>query len=188
VVEEQDPKLLEPFIVAAQELAQEGVRAITTTCGFLVIFQREMAAAVRIPVFTSSLLQIPSVYRMLRPDQKVAVMTGSSRTLHRSVLKAAGADDVPVVVAGLDDSREYVYARYQMNQLDPEKARAEVLSAAQKLLVQEPNVGAFVLECANLPPYSKALRDATGLPVFDIVTLTKWVYSSLVQQEYQGYM
>ena len=35
-----DAGLLEPFVVAAQELEAEGVKAITTSCGFLAPFQK----------------------------------------------------------------------------------------------------------------------------------------------------
>lgn len=47
-----DPDLLKPFIEGAKELIAQGVKAITTSCGFLVIFQREMADALPVPVFT----------------------------------------------------------------------------------------------------------------------------------------
>ena len=52
-------KLLEDMIQLAKELEKEGVRAITTSCGFNAIFQEALANAVDIPVFTSSLLQVP---------------------------------------------------------------------------------------------------------------------------------
>ena len=51
VVKEADTRLLEPFIEAARSLEKEGVKAIGTSCGFLAIFQRELADAVDIPVF-----------------------------------------------------------------------------------------------------------------------------------------
>ncbi len=37
----------------AKEVEKEGVRAITTSCGFNAIFQEALANAVNIPVFTS---------------------------------------------------------------------------------------------------------------------------------------
>ena len=40
------------------------MQAITTNCGFLAKFQREIAAAVTVPVFTSSLMLVPMVHRM----------------------------------------------------------------------------------------------------------------------------
>ena len=60
-----------PFIEAAKDLEKEGVRAITTSCGFLALFQKEMAAAVNIPVLTSALLLVPLVYKMLGSNKKV---------------------------------------------------------------------------------------------------------------------
>ena len=95
VVKEADPALLNPFIKAAQELEQEGVMAITGSCGFLALFQDDLADSVNIPVFTSSLIQIPMVYRMLRRNQKVGILTASISTLTGAQLKAAGADAVP---------------------------------------------------------------------------------------------
>ena len=68
VVKEADSELLAPFIAAARELEQEGVMAVTGSCGFLALFQDELADSVNIPLFTSSLIQIPMVYRMLHED------------------------------------------------------------------------------------------------------------------------
>lgn len=67
VVQEGDPALLEPFLSAAAELERAGVSAITTSCGFLAMFQQELAARVKIPVFASSLLQVNLVSSTLAP-------------------------------------------------------------------------------------------------------------------------
>src|SRR5881628_761607 len=53
--------LLAAFVEGAQELEREGVGAITTSCGFLIKYQRELARVVRVPVLTSSLLLVPLV-------------------------------------------------------------------------------------------------------------------------------
>src|SRR5688572_32269566 len=47
--------LLADFVEAAHELVRNGAEAITTNCGFLSLFQSELAAAVNAPVATSSL-------------------------------------------------------------------------------------------------------------------------------------
>jgi len=78
LIRERDPELLEPFIKAAQELEREGVKAITGSCGFLALHQKALADAVDIPVFMSSLIQVPLVSRMLRSDQKVGVVVANS--------------------------------------------------------------------------------------------------------------
>jgi hypothetical protein len=40
-------------------------------------------------------------------------------------------------------------------------------------------IRAFVLECTDLPPFSKAIRQYTRLPVFDFITLTNFVHAGL---------
>src|SRR5712692_11285688 len=73
VVRGRHRDLLPRFIEGARCLEGEGVRAITTSCGFLARFQGDLAAAVSIPVFTSSLMLVPLplVHRMLPPDRAV---------------------------------------------------------------------------------------------------------------------
>ena len=200
-----DPALLEPFIKAAKELEAEGVKAICTTCGFLGVFQRELAAAISVPVFASSLLQIPMISRMLRPDQKVGILTADASNFGERLLEGVGAKGVPVVVRGLEDKQEFregiLVGRDWLDvrqveqevvsaakEMDVEKAAVEVAAVGRKMLAEEPSIGAFVMESACLPPYSKALRDATGLPVFDFITLINWVYSAVVQRTYAGYL
>src|SRR5580698_7496560 len=51
--------LLEDFLAAASELVAQGAEAITTNCGFLSLFQKELADRVGVPVATSSLMQVP---------------------------------------------------------------------------------------------------------------------------------
>ena len=53
--------LLNTFCAHAIALEREGAKAITTSCGFLVLLQRELQDAVAIPVVTSSLLQLPEL-------------------------------------------------------------------------------------------------------------------------------
>src|SRR5690242_21855162 len=54
VVVERDPRLVAPFVAAARELERDGVAAIATSCGFLALFQRELAASVAVPLWTSN--------------------------------------------------------------------------------------------------------------------------------------
>jgi hypothetical protein len=47
----------------------------------------------------------------------------------------------------------------------------EMVTFAQRVAREYPEVGALVLECTNFVPYSQAMRRATGLPVYDLYTL-----------------
>jgi Asp/Glu/Hydantoin racemase len=174
--------LLPAFIEGARQLEREGVGAITTNCGFLVTFQRELAASVRVPVFTSSLLLVPLVHRLLPPGRRVGIMTVSAATLGPAHLEGAGIGrDIPVAVAGLETEKEFT--RVLLGDelvLDVDVAREEHVRVARHLVAENPDVGAIVLECTNMPPYSADIQRETGLPVFDIVSLVTMVHGALL--------
>jgi hypothetical protein len=167
--------LLPAFVDGARQLEREGVGAITTNCGFLVTFQRELAASVSVPVFASSLLLVPLVHRMLSPG------TVSAVALTPAHLEGAGiGSDVPIAVAGLETEKEFTRVLLGDElELDVDLAREEHGRVARRLVTQHPDVGAIVLECTNMPPYSADIQRETGLPVFDIVSLVTMVHGAL---------
>ena len=173
--------LLPAFVEGARALEREGVGAVTTNCGFLVKYQREMAAAVTIPVFTSSLLLVPLVHRMLPAGKRVGIMTVNSASLGPEHLAGAGiAPDTPLAVAGLEGEKEFtrVLLGDEM-ELDPELAREEHVRVARRLVSEHPDVGAIVLECTNMPPYTADIQRETGRPVFDITSLVRMAHDAL---------
>ncbi len=169
--------LLPLFVEGARSLEREGVRAITTSCGFLARFQGELAASVRVPVFTSSLMLVPIVHRMLAPGRVVGIMTVDTTALDARHLAGAGVpSEMGVVVAGLETEREFTRVLLgDLPALDVETARAEHAAVARRLVAAHPEIGAIVLECTNMPPYRQAIQEATGLPVFDVTTLVRMV-------------
>jgi hypothetical protein len=179
---ETDPTLLEPFAAGARELEAEGVRAITTTCGFLSIFQRELAAAVRVPVLSSSLLQVPLAARVIRPDQKVAILTGGVLTERHFAGAGWSPRDLPVVVSVLPSDSQFVKVYYSKvpepaaPDADTDVLAREILDLATRTMASHPDVGAFVLECTNFVPYGQAIRRTLRLPVFDVYTLVTHAY------------
>src|SRR2546428_740326 len=101
VVRHGQRELLPAFIEGARTLEREGVRAVTTNCGFLAKFQSEVAASVSIPVFTSSLMLVPLVHRMLAPGRTVGIMTVDASSLRPEHSTGAGiTKSIPTVVAG----------------------------------------------------------------------------------------
>ncbi|MBN9455798.1 MAG: aspartate/glutamate racemase family protein [Bosea sp. (in: a-proteobacteria)] len=172
--------LLPDFIAAARELVGLGAEAITTNCGFLSLFQRELAAAVKVPVATSSLMQVPWVQATLPPGQRVGIVTVSAATLTPAHLEAAGAPlDTPVT--GTENGREFfrVLIKAEKDDMDVDLARQDVVDAALTLVARHPEVGAIVLECTNMPPYAAAVQEATGLPVYDIYSMVSWFHAGL---------
>ena len=173
--------LLPAFIEGARALEREGVGAVTTNCGFLVKFQRELAAAVKVPVFTSSLLLVPLVHRMLPPGRRVGVLTVNAETLGREHLDGAGiGPDIPLAIAGMEGEKEFTRVMLGDElELDVDLAREEHVRVARRLMNEHPDVGAIVLECTNMPPYAADIQRATGLPVFDVLSLVHLVHDAL---------
>jgi Asp/Glu/hydantoin racemase len=168
--------LRDDFIAAARALVAEGAEAITTNCGFLALFQRELAAAVGVPVATSALLQVPWVQALLPPGQRVGVVTVSAGSLSPQHLAAAGVPaDTPI--AGTEGGTEFFRTLIlgEKEDLDVAAAEADILDAGAELVRRHPDVGAIVLECTNMPPYAAALRRALDRPVFDIYSLVIWL-------------
>lgn len=182
VVRQGARDLLPAFIEGARALEREGVRAITTSCGFLARYQQELASAVSVPVFASSLILVPLVFRMLPAGKAVGILTIDSASLTPTELAGAGVPtDMPVVVAGMDAEEEFHRAILEDRvALDVERSRAEHVRVASRLVATHPNVGAIVLECTNMPPYRADIQRATGLPVFDIVHLVILIHQALV--------
>src|SRR5437870_10176871 len=87
--------LLPAFVQGARALEGEGVGAITTSCGFLAKYQQELAAAVRVPVFTSSLLMVPLVHRLLPAGRRVGCNAQNAAACGRGLLVVAV---IPIVV------------------------------------------------------------------------------------------
>jgi Asp/Glu/hydantoin racemase len=174
-----DASLVPGFIAAGRRLAEEGCSGIVTTCGFLVRHQSALAAALPVPVATSALLQLPLVERTLPRGRRAGVVTFSASDLDVEALAAAGASaDTPI--AGLRaDGHLATVIRNGAATLDIARARDETVDAARRLVASHRDVGAIVLECANLPPYRDAVRAATGLPVFDAAGFAHWLHAAL---------
>jgi Asp/Glu/hydantoin racemase len=178
--------LLESFLDAAVELVALGAEAITTNCGFLSLFQRELAAHVRVPVATSALMQVPWVQAMLPPGQRVGVITVAARSLTARHLEAAGVPpDTPI--AGTEEGREFfrVLILGESQDMDVDLAEADILDAGRRLMARHPDIGAIVLECTNMPPYAAALRRTLGVPVFDIYSLVTWLHAGLRPRRFE---
>jgi hypothetical protein len=179
VVHDGAAGLKDVFIEAAKEVVALGADGIGTTCGFLSLFQEEIAAAAGVPVATSSLMQVPWVQALLPAGKRVGVITVSAESLTPAHLEAAGVPlDTPVV--GTEGGREFTRVMLEDElSIDVEAAREDLLAAGRTLVDQHDDIGALVLECANMGPFARDLNNAFGLPVFDVVSFLTWVQAGL---------
>lgn len=176
--------LLENFIQAARELVDDGVDGITTNCGFLSLFQNELADAVGVPVATSSLMQVEMVNRLLPRGKRAGILTISGSTLTPLHLEKAGVPE-GTPIGTTEGGREFTRVILGNElELDVEAARQDNLEAAQALLAANPDLGAIVLECTNMVPYAADIRAVTCLPVFSIETFIRWFQAALQPRVY----
>jgi hypothetical protein len=175
---EPDPELLGPFIDGVRDLEREGVRAVITSCGYLAIYQRELADAVSVPVFASPLLQVPIAAQCIRRDQRVGILTARAVLTERHFRGVGWSPaEVPVVQLAPPESSEFVRTFVgNRTHVDTDDLEDEIAKLAKSLTRHHPDVGAIVLECANLSPFSQTVRRVTGLPVFDLYTLGMHAY------------
>ncbi len=166
VVRQGAEGLLDTFIAAARELVDDGVDGITTNCGFLALFQEEIAAAVAVPVATSSLMQVGLVNQLLPTAKRAGILTVSATSLTpRHLEKANVPPDTPIGTT--EGGREFTRAILGNElELDVEAARADNVEAALALKQGHPDLGAIVLECTNMVPYAADIRAATGCRSF----------------------
>ncbi|MEM9321139.1 MAG: aspartate/glutamate racemase family protein [Pseudomonadota bacterium] len=184
VVRQRAEGMLDALIDVARELVKDGADGITTNCGFLSLFQKELAEAVQVPVATSSLMQVEMVNRMLPANKRAGILTISASTLTQEHLQAAHVpQDTPIGTT--EGGQEFTRAILGNEMaLDTDKARTDNIEAALALKSNHPELGAIVLECTNMCPYAADIQQATGLPVFSMVTFVSWFQAGLAPPKY----
>jgi len=180
ILENPCQHVLQSMIGEARKMEAQGIRAITTSCGFNAVFQRELADSVSVPVFTSSLMQIPLVQNMLGKQQTVGVITAKKSALTEKHLQAVGVNKhISIHIEGLEACTEWNKIFSSPNEaIDIPTVKNDVVLIACSMMKMA-DIGAFILECTDLPPFADAIRKATGRPVFDFVTLTNFTYQAI---------
>ncbi len=124
---------LDAFIAAARDLVRDGVDGITTNCGFLALFQEELADAVQVPVATSSLMQVAMVNRLLPKGKRAGILTISGSTLTSEHLNKAGVPE-GTPIGTTEGGREFTRAILGNEpELDVDLARQDNVDAALAL-------------------------------------------------------
>lgn len=184
-----DDEQLARLVEVAQSLEADGVRAIVGGCGFLARYQDDLAAAVRVPVVTSSLLQVPLVQSLIGPRNRVGILTAHGGVLEEDPFDSWGwaLSGANVAIAGLEDTKHFAATvRGAVPSVDPPEIESEVVEAAMKLREFHQDLGALVFECTNLGPFARAVQGATGLPVFDVITLGTMVGHAVLRRPFIG--
>ena len=183
------PADIQRIVDTVKSLEDDGVRAVVTACGFFSVVQEILADSVNIPVFTTPLLMVSQIVRLIGSNRSVCIITASKRLLVSDYLTAAGIElDMPVNIVGMEPSAEF-YATHMggtRTTWDVDLQRRELIEIVQNAVLQFPNIGAFLLECSQLPTFSADIQDVVNLPVFDYIGFIDMIHRSVVQRRYSG--
>jgi len=177
--------LIEDFLIAGEALIAEGCGALVTSCGFMARHQSVLSTKLSVPIATSSLLQLPMVSTLIGQERKVGVITYDDAGLDDAIFAACGAD-VSTPRIGMPDGGAFRELIEGSGTYDRVALEAEIIHAAQELKSREHDLGAVVLECTNMPPFAQAVAKACGLPVFDVLSLGHWLFSSTSSRAFAG--
>ncbi len=184
-------EVYDQILIACRKLENEGCRAISSACGFFGNYQSRLAAEMDIPIAISSLVQIPWIAALLKPEQKIGILTADKASLTNQLLDSCGVSEnlkKRLVIKDLRHEKEFSCILEGRGEFDNGVVRDEVAGKALEIMNEHDEVGAILLECSDMPPYAYAVQAVTKLPVFDFVTLIRWLHSSVCQRPYYGFI
>ncbi|MDP0926933.1 aspartate/glutamate racemase family protein [Paracoccus onubensis] len=177
--------LAAPWIEGAKELERQGCLAITTSCGFAILYQQMLAEAVSIPVWSSSLLLAPFILSGLPASRRLGIITAEASALGPSHFALAGVDPARCAMIGMEGCPEFAATAWQdRTTLDVDRQEEEAVSVARRLAAQTPDLGAILLECSLLPPYAAMIQKAVPVPVFDFTHLVRLAHDTARRQPF----
>ncbi|OWZ51998.1 hypothetical protein C356_02072 [Cryptococcus neoformans c45] len=183
--------LVDAFVREGKKMIEEDACvAFVTSCGFLATMHPFLAN--RLPFMgTTSLLQVTWLQSSFFPgsDSKdsVGVVTFKKSALTVKHLISVGAHPETPVYGLPEDPKTAIFRGVLDERIpyDYEGMEKEVVDAALILVKKHSKVKAIVLECTNMPPFTHAVEQATGLRVWDVLTLGKWLYAGALPKNYR---
>ena len=169
-----EDEMIDAFVQGAILLEQQGARVIGTSCGFMAPYQETISRAVKVPVLVSALVLMPFLRTLYGPDAPFGVLTFDADNLQPFHFNTCF--DQNISIQGLPKYGElFQCITNDQTTLNRELAQKEVLEATDRLLKNQPDIRAIIIECTNISPYKAAIRQRTGLNVFDLVDALQWM-------------
>lgn len=181
---EGDPTLEQLVLNAAKKLEGAGVKAIVGACGYFAHFQQSVANAVDVPVYMSSLCQLPMIRMGCGTDGEIGVLCANGESLDEKILSQIGESAEGLVIEDVSKLDSFAAIRWGKDVLDNAALASDLADLAAQMRKDRPNMKAVLLECSDLPPYAYDIQQACGLPVYDFITLIEWAARSVTQRRY----
>lgn len=184
----EDEEALEIVLEAARKLEEQGVRMITSDCGFMMVFQEYLKENLDTTVCLSSLIQLPFILQCTKGHEKIAVLTASGDTIGPVIERFFGKETIDrLVIKGLEKKQHFYEAIVvEKGQLNVDQIQDEIAETVTECM-QEDTIGAILLECSIMPPYGNSVYDVSKVPVYDFQTMIHFVYTTVVKKTYEGF-
>ena len=189
ILEPADEYSIAQITQAAQALEQNGAKLIVGACGYFIKFQEHVKDAVNVPVALSSLLQIPMIISNLSRQQSLGVVTAVEGQVDEAMLLASGvASPDRIVVAAIEQGGNFFDCGLGRSDVFiPDELEANVLATVRKMVAENPAIGAILLECSEFPPFAAAVSEATGLPIFDFISMIDYFAGALKPRTFNDF-
>mmetsp|Transcript_34702 Transcript_34702/g.68529 ORF Transcript_34702/g.68529 Transcript_34702/m.68529 type:complete len:328 (-) Transcript_34702:323-1306(-) len=167
------------ILMSVEYLEKHNVKGIVGDCGFMLFFQRLVRNHTRLPVCLSPLSLVPSVDTFFGLSRcsgacLLIILTANAsslETLHPLMKRECSVDptDTSHMIVGCEDlpGFEAVALGTEVNTV---VVQEHVVKRCKQLVAERPEIAGFLFECTELPHYADAVREATGLPVWDAIS------------------
>ena len=188
------PVVMKKIIAACKRLTMQGVTTLIGNCGFFANYQPEVAASLDpgVQFFNGSLMQLPMLLTSVGANKKVGILTASKKLLMPSpAIKNSGVSDADkkrLVVYGNEDGKQMNRVTGEAGSYSPKKLEKELVDLAKKMVKENPDVGAILLECTEFPPHASAIQNAVRLNVWDFTTMAEFMHAGAMRKPFTGWM
>lgn len=161
-------------VAAARRLQARGASVVVGACGSFGHYQTRVADSLEIPAFMSILTQVPFLLRALPRSARLGIVFASARSYTELIRRECGIDDdafARTVAISACDVPAFAPILEQRAGLDGEALERELVELLVDARRRYPEIGAWLLQCSDLPPFRAAIQHATGRPVFDMTLL-----------------
>ena len=154
--------------------------AITGNCGFMIHFQQEVSDLTDVPVFLSSLVQLPTLLCCSNREAKFIMITANSCSA-QLINTVCGIDRYidRLYILGCE-SIESCSGVERGETLNLDLLGPELLQEVKLLIQRDASITSIILECTELPSIANVLRQKTGLAVYDIVTCCNYFMGCII--------
>ena len=188
---------LNAVIASAKRLERLGCKAIVAECGFFFHYQKEIVKHVNIPVFMSSLLQLPFIQNTIPENKSIGIVCASRKSLEENmeILYDLGLNRNRTVHL-FDELEEHFCTQFyslwyredteEVAECKFAEAQEDMIILCKKFYETYPDLGTLLFECTGYQPFANAVQEQLNLPIYSWGTMLEYINSAVVHRKYNG--